>query len=311
MKEMATIRDIAKITGFSITTVSRVINGHPYVDEQKRAAILAVMEELDYKPNKIAQKLSSGKTYNIGVIVPFVNHAFFDGILNGIMEEAFAQKYKVTLLPTNFDRKLELEYLEEFAAKGFDGLIVITRANHIETFYPYMEKGPIVFCENSTGTAVPFVAIDLVGSVTASINYLKEQGVKRLGLTLGRSKRLSCNSVNTIAKAKELFPNFSEADIYWDCIKAQDGISAAAFFKERGIDGVITNGDEIAAMIINQYPHGTAPIVIGQENLLISHMLHFSSVEFHLDQCGKEAFRLFQERKQEQIILPYELIIRE
>ncbi len=61
MKEMATIRDIAKITGFSITTVSRVINGHPYVDEQKRAAILAVMEELDYKPNKIAQKLSSGK----------------------------------------------------------------------------------------------------------------------------------------------------------------------------------------------------------------------------------------------------------
>ena len=50
---MATIRDIAKITGFSITTVSRVINGHPYVDEQKRAAILAVMEELDYKPNKI------------------------------------------------------------------------------------------------------------------------------------------------------------------------------------------------------------------------------------------------------------------
>lgn len=227
------------------------------------------------------------------------------------MEEAFARKYKVTLLPTNFDRKLELEYLEEFAAKGFDGLIVITRANHIETFYPYMEKGPIVFCENSTGTAVPFVAIDLVGSVTASINYLKEQGVKRLGLTLGRSKRLSCNSVNTIAKAKELFPDFSEADIYWDCIKAQDGIPAAAFFKERGIDGVITNGDEIAAMILNQYPHGTAPIVIGQENLLISQMLHFPSVEFHLDQCGKEAFRLFQERKQEQIILPYELIIRE
>ncbi len=86
---MATIRDIAKITGFSVTTVSRVINGHPYVDEQKRAAILAVMEELDYKPNKIAQKLSSGKTYNIGVIVPFVNHAFFDGILNGIMGKGF------------------------------------------------------------------------------------------------------------------------------------------------------------------------------------------------------------------------------
>ena len=121
-----------------------MINGHPYVDEQKRAAILAVMEELDYKPNKIAQNLARGKpiilesSYRLSITPSLME------FLNGIMEEAFAQKYKVTLLPTNFDRKLELEYLEEFAAKGFDGLIVITRANHIETFYPYMEKGPIV-----------------------------------------------------------------------------------------------------------------------------------------------------------------------
>ena len=55
------------------------------------------------------------------------------------MEEAFAQQYKVTLLPTNFDKALEKDYLEEFAAKGFDGLIVITRANHIETFRPILK----------------------------------------------------------------------------------------------------------------------------------------------------------------------------
>lgn len=107
---MATIRDIARMTGYSITTVSRVINGHPYVEEQKRQTILAMMKELNYKPNKIAQKLSSGKTFNVGVIVPFVNHPFFDRILNGIMEEAFAQQYKVTLLPTNFDKALEKDY---------------------------------------------------------------------------------------------------------------------------------------------------------------------------------------------------------
>lgn len=293
---MATIRDIARMTGYSITTVSRVINGHPYVEEQKRQTILAMMKELNYKPNKIAQKLSSGKTFNVGVIVPFVNHPFFDRILNGIMEEAFAQQYKVTLLPTNFDKALEKDYLEEFAAKGFDGLIVITRANHIETFRPYLENGPIVFCEDASGTDVPFVTIDQVGSVTASILYLKEQGVKRLGLTLGRSKRLSCNSINTIAKAKELFPGFSEEDIFWDCIKAEDGEAAAVFFKDRGVDGIITNGDEIAATILSQYGERKAPLIIGQENLLISRLLNFSTVEFHLHLCGREAFRLFQER---------------
>lgn len=307
---MATIRDIARMTGYSITTVSRVINGHPYVEEQKRQTILAMMKELNYKPNKIAQKLSSGKTFNVGVIVPFVNHPFFDRILNGIMEEAFAQQYKVTLLPTNFDKALEKDYLEEFAAKGFDGLIVITRANHIETFRPYLENGPIVFCEDASGTDVPFVTIDQVGSVTASILYLKEQGVKRLGLTLGRSKRLSCNSINTIAKAKELFPGFSEEDIFWDCIKAEDGEAAAVFFKDRGVDGIITNGDEIAATILSQYGERKAPLIIGQENLLISRLLNFSTVEFHLYLCGREAFRLFQERSREQIVLPFELLVR-
>lgn len=307
---MATIRDIARMTGYSITTVSRVINGHPYVEEQKRQTILAMMKELNYKPNKIAQKLSSGKTFNVGVIVPFVNHPFFDRILNGIMEEAFAQQYKVTLLSTNFDKALEKDYLEEFAAKGFDGLIVITRANHIETFRPYLENGPIVFCEDASGTDVPFVTIDQVGSVTASILYLKEQGVKRLGLTLGRSKRLSCNSINTIAKAKELFPGFSEEDIFWDCIKAEDGEAAAVFFKDRGVDGIITNGDEIAATILSQYGERKAPLIIGQENLLISRLLNFSTVEFHLHLCGREAFRLFQERSREQIVLPFELLVR-
>lgn len=307
---MATIRDIARMTGYSITTVSRVINGHPYVEEQKRQTILAMMKELNYKPNKIAQKLSSGKTFNVGVIVPFVNHPFFDRMLNGIMEEAFAQQYKVTLLPTNFDKALEKDYLEEFAAKGFDGLIVITRANHIETFRPYLENGPIVFCEDASGTDVPFVTIDQVGSVTASILYLKEQGVKRLGLTLGRSKRLSCNSINTIAKAKELFPGFSEEDIFWDCIKAEDGEAAAVFFKDRGVDGIITNGDEIAATILSQYGERKAPLIIGQENLLISRLLNFSTVEFHLHLCGREAFRLFQERSREQIVLPFELLVR-
>ncbi|MEN2267965.1 LacI family DNA-binding transcriptional regulator, partial [Enterococcus faecium] len=48
---MANIRHIAKLTGYSVSTFSRVINGHPYVDEEKRKEILAVMKEGDYIPN--------------------------------------------------------------------------------------------------------------------------------------------------------------------------------------------------------------------------------------------------------------------
>lgn len=82
------------------------------------------------------------------------------------------------------------------------------------------------------------------------------------------------------------------------------------FFKDRGVDGIITNGDEIAATILSQYGERKAPLIIGQENLLISRLLNFSTVEFHLHLCGREAFRLFQERSREQIVLPFELLVR-
>lgn len=70
---MANIRDIARLTGYSVSTVSRVINNNPYVSEEKRRKILAVMEEVNYIPNYTARALSVGKTKNIGVILPFVD----------------------------------------------------------------------------------------------------------------------------------------------------------------------------------------------------------------------------------------------
>ena len=84
---MANIRDIAKLTGYSVSTISRVINGHPYVDEEKRKEILAVMKEVDYIPNANARQLSYGKTKSIGVILPYTNHPYFDQLISGIIEE--------------------------------------------------------------------------------------------------------------------------------------------------------------------------------------------------------------------------------
>ena len=75
---MANIRDIARITGYSVSTISRVLNNHPYVTEEKREKVLAVMAELNYVPNRSAQNLSYGKTKNVGVVLPFINHAYFD-----------------------------------------------------------------------------------------------------------------------------------------------------------------------------------------------------------------------------------------
>ena len=187
---MANIRDIAKITGYSVSTISRVINNHPYVDDKKREKVLKVMAELNYVPNRSAQNLSFGKTKNIGVILPFVNHEYYDQMLSGIMQAAFDHGYQISLLPTNYDQELEKRYLAEFAKRAFDGLIVTTKANSIKEFFDYFKYGPIIFCEEIPNADASCVYINLKQSTKEAFSYMKEKGIKRPGMTLGRSKNI-------------------------------------------------------------------------------------------------------------------------
>ncbi|MGL9894326.1 LacI family DNA-binding transcriptional regulator [Enterococcus mundtii] len=306
---MANIRDIAKRTGYSVSTVSRVINQHPYVDEAKRTEILKVIKELNYVPNANARQLSSGKTKNIGVILPYTNHPYFDQLLSGIIEVAFSEGYKVTLLPTNYQIKREQQYLEEFAAKAFDGLIITSRANPLELLLDYQRYGPIVFCEKIEDLEVTSVYIDRKQSITDGLSFLKDQGVNRLGVTLGRTGRMSYNSKITLKLCKEIFPEFNEADVYWQCIDTEHGKQAGGFFKERGIDGIFTNSDTVAAGVLQSYKNQKIPIV-GRENMLISELLNFSTIDHHLKQCGETAFRLFLNDTVEQVKIPYTFIQR-
>lgn len=306
---MANIRDIAKLTGYSVSTISRVINNHPYVDDEKRAKVLEVMTELNYVPNRSAQNLSYGKTKNIGVILPFVNHAYYDQMLSGILQAAFDHGYQISLLPTNYDQKLEKRYLEEFAKRSFDGLIVTTKSNPIKEFFDYFQYGPIIFCEEIPNADVSCVYINLKESLREAFSYMKEKGIKRPGMTLGRSKNISHNSRFSIRIAKDVYPDFDEANIFWDCIMASDGIQAARFFKEQKVDGILTFGDDIAATILQQY-RTNKPLVIGRENLLISEVMGFSTLDHHLPECGKKAFEAFYHNKHEKICVPHDFIKR-
>lgn len=306
---MANIRDIAKLTGYSVSTISRVINNHPYVDDEKRAKVIEVMTELNYVPNRSAQNLSYGKTKNIGVILPFVNHAYYDQMLSGILQAAFDHGYQISLLPTNYDQKLEKRYLEEFAKRSFDGLIVTTKSNPIKEFFDYFQYGPIIFCEEIPNADVSCVYINLKESLREAFSYMKEKGIKRPGMTLGRSKNISHNSRFSIRIAKDVYPDFDEANIFWDCIMASDGIQAARFFKEQKVDGILTFGDDIAATILQQY-RTNKPLVIGRENLLISEVMGFSTLDHHLPECGKKAFEAFYHNKHEKICVPHDFIKR-
>ncbi|WP_338322560.1 LacI family DNA-binding transcriptional regulator [Streptococcus anginosus] len=59
-----------------MSSVSRVLNNHPYVSDEARGKILQIVRELDYTPNLVAKELSLGNTYKVGVVIPHVRHTY-------------------------------------------------------------------------------------------------------------------------------------------------------------------------------------------------------------------------------------------
>ncbi|MBO0441127.1 LacI family DNA-binding transcriptional regulator [Candidatus Enterococcus ikei] len=307
---MANIRDIAKLSGYSVTTVSRVLNNHPYVSEEKRQKILKIMHELDYIPNAKARDLSSGKSKHIAVMIPYANHPYSDKIVSGILNAAFEDGYKVTLLPTNYDPKVEKHYLDELAAKAWDGMIITSKKVSFETIARYLKYAPIVCCEDTGDFPISCVSIKRETSYVDLFTSLKKQGYHKIGLTVGRTEKESASTGLVLQAYSDIIGYSDESMIVRNCRTYEDGIQAGLHFsKVKELEVIVTNGDDVAAGIL-QHVSLDEVTVIGEENLLSSRLLNFSTIDHHIDQCGEAAFHLLWEEKSRTVSIPYTFIER-
>ena len=93
----ATIKDVAKLAGVSISTVSRVINDSKPVSSEVKEKVLAAIEELGYKPNEVARTLVTKKSYLIGVIVSDIGNSYVAQMVRGIEEVGRMYNYDILL----------------------------------------------------------------------------------------------------------------------------------------------------------------------------------------------------------------------
>lgn len=307
---MPTIRDIAKLSGYSVATVSRVLNDHPYVAEEKREKILKIMQELDYIPNAKARDLSKGKSKHIAVMIPYANHPYSDKIVSGILSAAFDEGYKVTLLPTNYDPKIEQQYLDDLAAKAWDGMIITSKKISFEMIAGYLKYAPIVCCEDTGDFPIACVSIKREESYIHLFERLKMQGHSKIGLTVGRSETISASTALVLEAYQTIFGILDDTMIVRNCRSFEDGLQAGIHFSNvKELDVIVTNGDDVAAGIL-QYIEKAQITVIGEENLLSSRLLGFSTIDHHLDQCGEAAFHLLFSTSTKSVTIPYTFIQR-
>lgn len=128
MKEMVSLKDIAKICNVSISTVSKAMNDRADISETKKAEIQKVAKELNYVPNYMAATLKSKRTKNIGVLLSEKTgtnllHEHFARILNSFKDTVEERGYVITFLNAS-NSPNRLSYLEQCKYMNFDGIFV-------------------------------------------------------------------------------------------------------------------------------------------------------------------------------------------
>ena len=121
---MATIKDVSKLSGFSVATVSRVINQNGYVNQATESAIRAAMKTLNYKPSAMARTLAGKNSSTLGLIVPDILNPFFPELARSIEDAAYESGYTVMLCNSDNDPRKEEAYFRVLESKSVDGIII-------------------------------------------------------------------------------------------------------------------------------------------------------------------------------------------
>jgi LacI family transcriptional regulator len=122
----ATIRDVAQKANVGVGTVSRVLNDSPAVREETRNKVLAAIAELDYTPNPIARRLSTGQTLTIGVILPYLTMPSYIERLRGVQDTLANSKYDLVLFAVENESQRDA-YFQNFSLKSkVDGVLLIS-----------------------------------------------------------------------------------------------------------------------------------------------------------------------------------------
>jgi LacI family transcriptional regulator len=179
---MATIKDVAKLAGVSIATVSRVINNSPKTGETARDSVRRAMEELNYRPDPNARALVSKVNDTIGCMVFDVADPFFGAMVKAIEIECRAHQKHLLIGNGSHDAAQERETIELLISKRCEALIIHSKALSNEELTAYAKKFPGMIFINRLLPEIPSRCIWLdnyYGSYTVT-QHLIELGHRHI-----------------------------------------------------------------------------------------------------------------------------------
>lgn len=127
----------------------------------------------------------------MGVVIPHVRHTYFTKLINGMLDQAQRSAYNLLLLPSQYDKELEIQYLEQLRGQAFDHLIFTSRSIDLETIASYAKYGNIVCLEKVNHSQLSSVYVDRKPACREAFRWLKELDYQHLSLIFTRKDKRS------------------------------------------------------------------------------------------------------------------------
>ena len=166
-----TMKDVAREAGVSLGTVSKVINHKPVGDEYVRK-VKAAIQKLDYHVNTYAQGLKASKTDTVALLIPTSIHTFYSYIISYVNKALLKRGYRMLLCCSDYDPKLEQEYINMAQQNKVDGIIALSY-NPAPVIDPEL---PFVSIDRTINEHIPVVSSDNYAGGALAAQKLKEFG---------------------------------------------------------------------------------------------------------------------------------------
>ena len=184
---MATIKDVARLAGVSVSTISKYLNGGNVLEENAEA-IRRAIAELDYRVNPFARSLKTQRSKSIGVLLPDITAPFFGNVLTSLDKVLRENGYHSLISCYSSNHGLERDNLSFLLSAGIDGLIYAPEDLSVEEFHELTanRKIPVVQLDRTLqGLAADAVLVNNADASYAAVKHLVDKGHRRVAIISG------------------------------------------------------------------------------------------------------------------------------
>lgn len=324
---MATIHDVAKQAGVSVTTISRYFN-QGYVGTATREKIEKVIESLDFKPNAVARALNNKSSKIIGLIVPSIFNPFFPELAQAVEEEAARSGYRLMLCSSESRRgcedasnlEKEAEFIEFMMLNHADG--IITSTGNCSEIYNQLNL-PVVSVDRELKAGNGHVTSDNLEGGRLALQHLQKCGCRKVAF-VGDVSESASQARRRIGFVQEAEQRGIQAEIFLIGSSPGQETLVQMIPKLKDVDGVFAWNDTVAVEILHGFHQAGIQVpedvnLIGFDNVHISRIFipAITTIGQQIQEMGRKAVEMLMhaiaepQLKEAVCVLDVELIHRE